>query len=146
MKKNNKKGFTLVELVIVIAVMAALVAVAIPTVKSVTTSATNAVNDSNAKTIESMLKLAEAEVAKSKDGYGTLDEDAVATALAEAKLGIDKGSFAYDLSSGSVTAGGAESTSATLFDITFGAGNVTVTGTEEVAKPLSVAATATTTP
>ena len=33
--KNNKKGFTLVELVIVVAVMAVLVAVAIPTIGSV---------------------------------------------------------------------------------------------------------------
>ena len=35
MKKNNKKGFTLVELVIVVAVMAVLVAVAIPTIGSI---------------------------------------------------------------------------------------------------------------
>ena len=38
MKKNNKKGFTLVELVIVVAVMAILVAVAIPVVSTITES------------------------------------------------------------------------------------------------------------
>ncbi|MDY5678144.1 MAG: prepilin-type N-terminal cleavage/methylation domain-containing protein, partial [Eubacteriales bacterium] len=35
MKKNNKKGFTIVELVIVIAVIAILAAVLIPTFSSV---------------------------------------------------------------------------------------------------------------
>ena len=44
MKKNNKKGFTLVELVIVVAVMAVLVAVAIPTVGSIKASADSAVS------------------------------------------------------------------------------------------------------
>lgn len=39
MKKNNKKGFTIVELVIVIAVIAILAAVLIPTFSSVTQSA-----------------------------------------------------------------------------------------------------------
>lgn len=39
MKKNNKKGFTIVELVIVIAVIAILAAVLIPTFASVTTKA-----------------------------------------------------------------------------------------------------------
>ena len=39
MKKNNKKGFTIVELVIVIAVIAILAAVLIPTFASVTEKA-----------------------------------------------------------------------------------------------------------
>ena len=39
MKKNNKKGFTIVELVIVIAVIAILAAVLIPTFSSVTEKA-----------------------------------------------------------------------------------------------------------
>ena len=55
--KNNKKGFTLVELVIVVAVMAVLVAVAIPTVKSVVGTAETTVAKTNARTIESQIKL-----------------------------------------------------------------------------------------
>ncbi len=100
MKKNNKKGFTLVELVIVVAVMAVLVAVAIPVVSSITSSAETAVDKSNARTIESILKLAQAEAAKSGDGAGTLSTTTVESALADAKLGIETGTFYYDEVSG----------------------------------------------
>ena len=85
MKKNNKKGFTLVELVIVVAVMAVLVAVAIPTVSSIVGSAKSAVDESNARTIESVIKLEEAE--KSNAGAGIKAAD-VAQAVYEAKLGL----------------------------------------------------------
>ena len=97
MKKNNKKGFTLVELVIVVAVMAILVAVAIPTISSISASAQSSVNDTNARTIESMIKLAEAEA----DG-GALSDVAVWNALTNAKLGIDKGTYVYDIEAGTV--------------------------------------------
>lgn len=87
MKKNNKKGFTLVELVIVVAVMAILVAVAIPTVGAVTKSAKVSVYNSNAKTIESMIKLAEADADQGQDTV-TLTKDQIEKALNDAKLGI----------------------------------------------------------
>lgn len=95
MKKNNKKGFTLVELVIVVAVMAVLVAVAIPTVSSITGSAKDAVADTNCRTIESMIKLAVADSAKTGDGAGTVSDTIIDKALTDAKLGID-GTFYYD--------------------------------------------------
>ncbi|MBR6764156.1 MAG: type II secretion system protein [Clostridia bacterium] len=103
MKKNNKKGFTLVELVIVVAVMAILVAVAIPTVSSITDKATKATNESNAKTIQSMIKLEVAE----KGATATVDADLIKDALDDAKLGIS-GNFWYDVDSGAVltSAGG----------------------------------------
>lgn len=90
MKKNNKKGFTLVELVIVVAVMAVLVAVAIPTVKSITQTAKTTVYETNCRTIESVLKLKEAEMNKDKDAaaFTELDSAAVRAALVDAKLGI----------------------------------------------------------
>lgn len=113
--KNNKKGFTLVELVIVVAVMAILVAVAIPTVKNVTTNATNAVKASNADTIESMLKLEMAE--KNKN---TLNEAEIAQALVNAKLGITEGDYYFDANTGAVSA-----TSTTGVKITFTATGVT---------------------
>ena len=111
MKNNNKKGFTLVELVIVVAVMAILVAVAIPTISSISESARKSVNDSNARTIESIIKLAEAEA----DG-AELSAEAIDTALTEAKLGIESGTFAYDAETGTVKAASA---SAGQFEIKF---------------------------
>ena len=102
MKKNNKKGFTLVELVIVVAVMAVLVAVAIPTVQSITGTAKTAVADSNARTIESMIKLAEAQASKDSDTIVALTADQIDKALTDAKLGIETGTFAYNPTKGTV--------------------------------------------
>ena len=102
--KNNKKGFTLVELVIVVAVMAVLVAVAIPTVSSIVNSAQEAVDNSNARTIESLIKLEEAELSNKGGTLGATDID---SALTEGKLGVD-GYFLYDSTNGTVTV--AEST------------------------------------
>lgn len=110
MKKNNKKGFTLVELVIVVAVMAVLVAVAIPTIGSIKNSATDSVNKSNAKTIESIIKLAETD-GTFEDGVTTLSDSAIAQKIYEAKLGItkpasgDAPTFVYNKKTGAVTVG-----------------------------------------
>ena len=49
MKRNNKKGFTIVELVIVIAVIAILSAVLIPTFGGITEKAQNSARDQEAK-------------------------------------------------------------------------------------------------
>lgn len=98
--KNNKKGFTLVELVIVVAVMAILVAVAIPTIGTITGSARTSVNNTNAKTIESMLKLAEAD--GERTGV-TATAASIAQVLVDAKMGIEEGSFEYDANTGKVT-------------------------------------------
>ncbi len=62
-KKNSKKGFTLVELVIVIAVLAIIAAIAIPTVVNVITNANKSTDITNAQTIENTIKTAESEVA-----------------------------------------------------------------------------------
>lgn len=97
--KNNKKGFTLVELVIVVAVMAILVAVAIPTIGSISGSARTSVNNTNAKTIESMIKLAEAEGSKTTAGASA---ESIAKVIADAKLGIEEGNFKYNTKSGKV--------------------------------------------
>lgn len=105
MKKNNKKGFTLVELVIVVAVMAILVAVAIPTISSITTTAQNAVDDSNARTIESVIKLYEAKQDAAQGTSVTIDGAAVRAALLDAKLGIKAGTFFYNTDTGECTSG-----------------------------------------
>lgn len=51
MKRNNKKGFTIVELVIVIAVIAILSAVLIPTFGTVIADANNVARDQEAKNL-----------------------------------------------------------------------------------------------
>lgn len=136
MKKNNKKGFTLVELVIVVAVMAVLVAVAIPTVGSIVGTAEEATAESNARTIESIIKLAEA---NDKDGDTDLSESEVAQALYDAKLGISaesntdtKATFYYTPATGAVVP--AKSTGNVGWKIEFSVpdattGNITVTVT-----------------
>lgn len=118
--KNNKKGFTLVELVIVVAVMAVLVAVAIPTVGSIVGTAKKNVLDTNAQTIESMIKLAQAE-----NDADSMNAAAVGKAIVEAKLGITEGTFYYNAKTGAVT-----TTKGTdLIEIKFAATTVTVGGT-----------------
>jgi type IV pilus assembly protein PilA len=57
-RKNNKRAFTLVELVIVIAVLIILAAIAIPTVSGVIDKANEASDTANAKTIETAIKYA----------------------------------------------------------------------------------------
>lgn len=103
MKNNNKKGFTLVELVIVVAVMAILVAVAIPTVSSITGSAKESVQETNCRTIESVIKLKEAELSKGADGIATIQASDIYTAVNAAKLGITKDTYYYFSSKGIVS-------------------------------------------
>ena len=107
--KKTKKGFTLVELVIVVAVMAVLVAVAIPTVSSIVNSAQESVNDTNAQTIESMIKL---EQAKKKSGVA-LGEGEIVKAIVDAKLGIETGYFMYNTKTGECAVSDKDATAGT---------------------------------
>lgn len=61
-KKNSKKGFTLVELVVVIAILAILAAIAIPVVASTIKSSQVSSAKSNAQTIELAIKEAQAAI------------------------------------------------------------------------------------
>lgn len=51
LKKNHKKGFTLIEMLVVIAIIAVLVAIIIPTVTSSTTKAAAAVDAANLRSV-----------------------------------------------------------------------------------------------
>ena len=121
--KKTKKGFTLVELVIVVAVMAILVAVAIPTVASITNTAKEAVDDTNAQTIESMLKLAIADKAKTgASATVALTGAEIDTAITNAKLGISKDCyFVYDPATGDVTVASSGTAVSGKYVITFDA-------------------------
>lgn len=69
-KKNSKKGFTLVELVVVIAILAILAAIAIPVVSGSITSSQKSTAKSNAQTIELAIKEANAMIESNDTTYG----------------------------------------------------------------------------
>jgi len=56
MKKMNKKGFTLIEMLVVIAIIAVLVAIIIPTVSSATQKAAGAANAANLRAVYAELQ------------------------------------------------------------------------------------------
>jgi len=129
MKKNNKKGFTLVELVIVVAVMAVLVAVAIPTIGSIKSAADSAVLETNCRTMESIIKREEANINKNASGANVAIEPAkVIEAINNAKLGITSGTYSY-LDNGQVISGAAGNGQTAIATWTFGTNGTATAGT-----------------
>ena len=57
-KMKNRKGFTLIEMLVVIAIIAVLVAIIIPTVGSATTKATAAANAANLRSLKAEITTA----------------------------------------------------------------------------------------
>ena len=58
MKKMNKKGFTLIEMLVVIAIIAVLVSIIIPTVTSATGKAAAATNAANLRSVKAAVTTA----------------------------------------------------------------------------------------
>lgn len=84
MRKNTKKGFTLVELVIVIAVIAVLSAIIIPVTSSVVQNAKETVDKTTVKALNDALAQDEA-----KNGKRTLYSDVI-NAMENYGYGVDK--------------------------------------------------------
>lgn len=84
-KKNSKKGFTLVELVVVIAILAILAAIAIPVVSSTIASSQRSTALSDAQTLELALKEAHAQIV-AKDTSVYTDAATVADVISEKSL------------------------------------------------------------
>lgn len=103
-KKNSKKGFTLVELVVVIAILAILAAIAIPVVSSTIASSQRSTALSDAQTLELALKEAHAQIiAKDTSVYAAdATVENVITKKSLQSIHIDKtrkiGSDTYTLS------------------------------------------------
>jgi prepilin-type N-terminal cleavage/methylation domain-containing protein len=71
MKKMNKKGFTLIEMLVVIAIIAILVAIVVPTVSSATMKSKGAADAANLRTITAQAAVDYLE--NSKVGTYTID-------------------------------------------------------------------------
>ena len=86
--KNSKKGFTLVELVVVIAILAILAAIAIPVVTSIINTASRNSAKTDAQSIELAIKEAQADfTAKNADTYAKIKNGTAPTVkdVADAK-------------------------------------------------------------
>ena len=70
--KMNKKGFTLIEMLVVIAIIAVLVAIVVPTVSSATLKSKAATDAANLRTITAQAAVDYLEDSKVKAGY-TID-------------------------------------------------------------------------
>ena len=114
--KMNKKGFTLIEMLVVIAIIAILVAIVVPTVASATEKAKEAADAANIRSAvaEVTIKGLETEKdysatvkMKQTDGFSTLGNGATICGI-DAKDDVFKGEsvvVAYKASTGAVTIG-----------------------------------------
>lgn len=108
--KKNKKGFTLVELVIVIAVLAILAAIAVPAIGGAITKANAARDESQAQSIETAIKY----YISLKETDSTITGNTVADALTKSGMNAADGTtlvckqkgyvFVYDAAKKTVTA------------------------------------------
>ena len=58
-RKNNKKGFTLIELIVVVAILVALMLMLVPRLTGFTKDATRTANEANARAVYSAIKATE---------------------------------------------------------------------------------------
>lgn len=120
--KMNKKGFTLIEMLVVIAIIAVLVAIIIPTVSSATNKAGAAANAANLRSVYAELQTDLLSAGANTEGYVHIDADGEITlhgAPASAKtVGIEKGEdMVYNTTNKTVTYG--TLADGTLLDIAY---------------------------
>lgn len=86
MKKLNKKGFTLIEIIVVVVVLAVLMAVAVPSVLKYVHEADNAKYMAQGR---SVMNIAQTEVVKAYVGDSKIDANELATLTNNATYSVD---------------------------------------------------------
>ena len=127
MKKNNKKGFTLAELLIVVAIIGILVAISIPVFTSQLKKAKDATNAANARSLYAQLTadyLDDGKVneAPKKDGSEISDEIDLSSSDADITIGTEKYHFTK-LDGAKIHIENASSTATTQPKVTYTHGN-----------------------
>lgn len=77
--KRKKKGFTLIELIVVIAILGILAAIAVPRFAGTQTRAQERTHDANVRTIESAIGIAQAETGDPLTDFDNIQTDLVDT-------------------------------------------------------------------
>lgn len=99
MTKMNKKGFTLIEMLVVIAIIAVLVSIVVPTVSKSTVKAAAATDAANLRSAQSVatIRLMDGTYAENQ---GSVTADALGV---PAKAKSDKSDFSCSIANGVVT-------------------------------------------
>ena len=126
MKKSNKKGFTLVELIVVIAIMAILAAVLVPTVTSKVKEAKKSAAESDAQALAKSFSLA---LAESKEDCNT---------LAAAKALFEKAGYTFETDTNTIKTKNDTFTIGFTAATTTAPAKVTITGTIDGLEAVSV--------
>ena len=92
----NKKGFTLIEMLVVIAIIAVLVAIVVPAVSNSTTKAQASTDAANLRSIK-----AEAQIAVLNNGYTAPADDTILAGSGKVRIGGTDAAPVYALSAAS---------------------------------------------
>lgn len=101
MNKMNKKGFTLIEMLVVIAIIAILVSIIVPVVGNSTKKAAAATNAANLRAAAASISVEYME-GKLTETSGTLSGYSITPPVARTNGGVTGGTFVAKLENGSV--------------------------------------------